>query len=214
MWCIIWHVRLSLKFWYSKLQDMESSGLPCILSFNLKKKKKSHILSYYFYILLDPSSHQKWAEKTELRTNKLTPTVNVDPNAITTVCRLPMLVCIAHFKSLQILGVKDQEFGSGGGMDGKKKRLATRRPSAAKPLFQVVIIKISTSMYIKSPGAYSSLIDSLRNGNGCKLMATAVSFNATSCFPPRWGFVLQAGTPAGCFSSGESHPTAEGERSR
>ena len=44
-------------------------------------------------------------------------------------------------------------------MDGKKKRLAIHRSSAARASFQVVIIKISTSMYIKSPRANSSLID-------------------------------------------------------
>ena len=55
--------------------------------------------------------------------------------------------------------MKDQDLGSGGGMDGKKKRLAIHRSSAARASFQVVIIKISTSMYIKSPRANSSLID-------------------------------------------------------
>lgn len=45
---------------------------PCLAFQVLIRKKKFHILSYYLYIFLDPSSHQKWAEMTELRTNELT----------------------------------------------------------------------------------------------------------------------------------------------
>lgn len=78
---------------------------------------------------------------------------NIPFNAIATVCRFLLLVCITHFRSLQILGVKDQDLGSGEGMDGKKKRFAIHRPSAARASFQVAIIKKSTSMHIKNSEA-------------------------------------------------------------
>jgi len=62
----------------------------------------------------------------------------------------------------------------------KKKRLATHRSSAARASFQVVLIKISTSMYIKSPGANSSLIAS----GGLKLKHRKFCLNMRKNFFP------------------------------
>lgn len=146
---------MTLQSAHRKLQGMESSGLPCTFSLNFKKVPYSITLLLYTSGSFLPSemSREDTAENKQMDWN-------ISLNAVTTVCRFPLLVCITHFESLKILGVNDQDLGNGGEMHGKKKRLAIYRSSAARTSFQVVIIQISTSAYIKSPGANSSLIAS------------------------------------------------------